>query len=182
LSFLNDIRNAVLGWLDLLGSGKGVAGRFNPTREGLVNALVFYAIVMLATMAIQSIAVGSLPTYDQVFLGLGLNGLPLAGVAIAIYATRLALRLPATFLTLFVPASYALAFVILVGLPLALMFGNLFSNAMLGILGYMLFRLGRVIGPMKLGAAIAFAAFAVVALVLVPVGLYMVTVPAPPAP
>ena len=66
--------------------------------------------------------------------------------------------------------------------PLVLIAGNLFSNAMLGILGFMLYRLGRQIGQMKLGLAIAFAAFCVVALVLVPVALYMVTVPAPPAP
>ena len=82
---------------------------------------------------------------------------------------------------LLVPATYALAFILLIGLPLSLFFGNVFANAMLGALGYMLYRAARDIAKLGIGVSIAFAVLAIAVLVALPIGLYMLTMPAIPA-
>lgn len=80
-----------------------------------------------------------------------------------------------------VPAGYALLFLLAIGLPLSLLAGS-FSVALQGVLGYMLYRLGRDVGKFDVGVSIGFAVFSVVLLVAVPIGLYMLIVPDIPAP
>jgi len=82
---------------------------------------------------------------------------------------------------LLVPAVYALAFLLAIGLPLSLLFGNKFANAMMGALGYMFYREARDIAGLGIGVSIAFAVLAIAVLVALPIGLYMVTTPAIPA-
>jgi len=48
------------------------------------------------------------------------------------------------------------------------------------VLGYMLYREARDIGKIGIGLSIAFAALGIVALVALPFGLYMLSVPAAP--
>jgi hypothetical protein len=168
---------AAIGWLDLIIGRKDSTGGFNATRSGAINAIGFYIVVLLLSMLVPAIWLG-MPDYSQLFTGLLINCLPMVGVAFAIWVTRMLLRLETTFLMLFVPAVYALAFVLLAGLLLSFI-GNVFSNALLGVLGYMLFREARDIGKMNIGVSLAFAVFGIVALVAPSFAIYMLTVPAP---
>jgi hypothetical protein len=177
---LEDIKQAGIGWLDLIASRAGGAERFNSSGSGLATAVVFYFLMVLVTIIVQGVSV-SFPTYEQVFLGLVVNALPLAGVALVIVATVRLLRVQVPVNAIMVPAVYALAFLLLVGLPLSLFFGNLFANAMMGVLGYMLYRAARDIAKLGIGTSIAFAVFAIAVLVALPIGIYMVTTPAIPA-
>jgi hypothetical protein len=177
MNAFTELRLAAIGWLDLVIGRKEGGGSFNPSRSGTINAIGFYVIVVLITMLVPSFWLG-MPDYSQLFTGLMINCLPLVGVAFAIWVTRMLLRLEATFLMLFVPAVYALAFILLAGLLLSFV-GNVFSNALLGVLGYMLYREARDIGKMNIGVSLAFAVLGIVALVAPSFALYMLTVPAP---
>ena len=106
------------------------------------------------------------------------NALPLLGIGLVIQLTVQFLRLGTSFNALFVPAVYALAFILAFGLPLSLFADSIFANAMLGALGYMRYREARDIAKFGIGLSIAFAALSIVALVALPYGLYMLTVPA----
>jgi hypothetical protein len=174
-----ELGQAALGWLDLIAGRTDVGARFNASRPGIVNAIGCYFAVVLVSMLIPALWLG-MPAYSQLFTGVVVNGLPLAGVALAIIVTRAILALDVTFAELFVPAVYALSFVLFLGLFLSFI-GPVFANALLGVLGFMLFREARDIGKMNLGVSLAFALFGIVALVAPSFALYMLAVPAPPA-
>ena len=180
MNALEDIKQAAIGWLDLIANRPGAAERFNSGGRGLATAVVFYFLMVLFTILVQGVSV-SFPTYEQIFLGLLVNALPLAGVALVVVATVRLLRVQVTVNALMVPAVYALAFLLLIGLPLSLFFGNLFAKAMMGVLGYMLYRAARDIAKLGIGISIAFAVLAIALLVALPIGIYMVTTPAIPA-
>lgn len=177
MSALEELKQAGIGWLDIIASRPGGAERFERSGRGLGNAVAFYFLMVLFTILVQGVSTG-FPSYDQIFVGLVVNALPLLGVALVILATIRMLRLGIPVNALLVPTIYALAFILLVGLPLSLFFGNIFANAMLGALGYMLYRAGREIAKLNIGISIAFAVLAIVVLVALPIGLYMVTMPA----
>lgn len=179
MNAFGELRDALIGWGELIVGRAEAAGRFNASRAGLINAIGCYVAVVLVTMLLPAFWLG-MPRYDQLFTGLLINCLPLAGVAFAIVASRAMLRLEVTFAELFVPAVYALSFVLLVGLILSFV-ATIFANALLGILGFMLFREARDIGKMNIGVSLAFALFGIVALVAPSFALYMLTVPAPAA-
>ncbi|MDP1732366.1 MAG: hypothetical protein Q8L54_14570 [Devosia sp.] len=180
MNALEDIKQAAIGWLDLIASRPGGAERFNRSGRGLANAVIFYFLMVLFTIIVQGVSV-SFPTYERIFVGLLVNALPLAGVALVVLATVRLLRVQVPVTALMVPAVYALAFLLLIGLPLSLFFGNLFANALMGILGYMLYRAARDIAKLGIGTSIAFAVLAIAVLVALPIGIYMVTMLAIPA-
>ncbi|MHB1110234.1 MAG: hypothetical protein ACYCZU_07965 [Devosia sp.] len=180
MNALEELKQAAIGWLDIIANRPGGAERFNRSGCGLANAVGFYFAMVLFTILVQGVSI-SFPSYDQIFLGAVVNGLPLLGVALVIFATVRLLRLGIVTNALLVPAVYALAFLLLIGLPLSLFFGNMFANAMLGALGYMLYRAARDIAKLSIGVSIAFAVLAIAVLVAPPIGLYMLTVPAIPA-
>ena len=99
-----------------------------------------------------------LPSCDQAFVGIVDNALPLLGIGLVIQLTVQFLRLGTSFNALFA--------------------GSIFANAMLVALGYMRYREARDIAKLGIGLSIAFAALSIVALVALPYGLYMLTVPA----
>lgn len=177
MSLVGEVQQAALGWLDLITGQKDVGGRFNASRAGIVNAIGCYLGVVLASMLIPAFWLG-MPAYSQVFVGVVANCLPLAGVALAIVATRALLRLEASFADLFVPAVYALSLVLFAGLFFSFI-SPIFANSLLGVLGFMLFREARDIGKMSLGVSLAFALLGIAALVAPSFALYMLTVPAP---
>ena len=181
MTALEDLRNAVVGWYEVLRARPGGAARFNVTRAGLINALLVYLLVVVVTLVVQG-SMGQLANVSDLSISAAVNVLPLMGIAFAILVTVTALQLDVAFTTLAVPAVYAMAFVLLIQLPLSLWAGGLFSNAILAFLAYMLYREGREVGKMSIGVSIAFAALSIIALVALPSGLYMLLVPAvPPA-
>ncbi len=178
-----EIRNAAIGWLDLLGARPDAASRFNATRGGLVVMLVVYLALVLITRSIQAVALfGSIPGIEDLLVTVVINALPMLAIFIVVLATVQFLRPPVTLLGLMVPAGYALSLILAVGLPLSLFGGNMFSAAMQGVLGYMLYRLARDIGKFPIGISIAFAILTVVLLVAIPIGLYMLIQPDLPTP
>lgn len=176
MNAITELREAAIGWFEMLTARPDAAERFSATRGGIVNALVIYFLAIVVVLTVQSVA-AELPNYADVFLAVLLNALPLLGIAAAIGITITLLRSGVAFAALFVPATYATTFVLVMGLPLSLFMGPGVSNALLGVLGYMLYREARDIGKMSIGLSIAFAALTIVALVALPAGLYMLSVP-----
>ncbi len=167
-----ELRLAAIGWLDLIANRPGATEHFNASRVGLVNATGMYLAFVLLNLLVQSALAGTV-SWEQLLLGLILNGLPLFGFWLVVAATSRLLSVPR--LGLMVPGTYAMGFVLLIGLPLSLLGDMNFSYALLGALGYMLYRAGRVIGALSIGTSIAFALLSIVALVAMPIGLYMLT-------
>jgi hypothetical protein len=180
---LIELKNAAIGWLDLIAAKPSGAERFNMTRAGLINALAFYFILVLFTRIVQSVSLqGNFPRYDDIFVALVLNALPLLAIFLVSFVTVQVLKSAVGILGFLVPSTYALVFLLLIGLPLSLFAGSTFSTALQGILGYMLYRLARDIGKFNIGISIAFAVLSIVLLVAVPVALYMLFVREMPTP
>jgi hypothetical protein len=175
-----EVREAVVGWIEMITARPPGAARFNLSRAGFVNAVGCYAAVVLLTVLVESIRAGA-PAMPQIAFTLAANALPPISLALVAWVTVAMLRLSVGTTALLVPGVYGLALVLLVGIPVSLAGSGAAVNALLGVLAYMLFRLAREIGKMSLGISIAFAALCIVVLVALPMGLYMLTVPAPPA-
>lgn len=179
MNAFGELGAAVRGWWNLLSSKPQGADHFNPTNSGLINALGFYVAIVLLAIGVDGY-INQLSTTTAIANGMLANLLPLIAVAIVIFATITVLRLDVAYLDLLVPAIYALGFILLIGIPFALLTAGAYSAVLLGALGYMLFRLGREIGRMNVGISMAFAALSIVALVALPLALYMLTTPVPP--
>lgn len=178
-----EIKNAAIGWLDLLGARPGAASRFNATRGGLLTMIGTYLVLVVVTRIIQTVAIfGSLPGIADLLVTLVINSLPLLAIYVVLYVTVLLLKPAAGLLGMLVPAGYALSLILAIGLPLSIIGGGIFSAAMQGIFGYMLYRLGRDIGKFPIGISAAFAILTVVLLVAIPIGLYMLIQPDLPTP
>lgn len=180
MNAFEELKQAAIGWLDIIANRPDGPERFNRSGRGLANAAGFYFAMVLLTMLVQAVST-SLPGYDRILMGLLVNALPLLGVGLVILATIRLLRVAIPVNALLVPATYALGFLLLIGLPLSLFFGDIFANAMLGALGYMLYRAAREIAKLGIGVSIAFAVLEIAVLVALPIGLYMLTMPAIPA-
>lgn len=163
---------ALRGWLDLIAGRKEAARRFNLSGAGLANATgSYYAIVLLSLVA--AALAGQNPGLVGGLVSLLLNALPLFTVWLVTGLTALALKPQHGALGLLVPATYAMGLVLVVRVPLQLLAPDLFSNALLGALSFMLYRGARGIGGLGIGSALAFAALCAVALVLAQLALYM---------
>lgn len=179
---LTELGNAAIGWLDLVGNRPNAREKFSLTRAGLVTMLGWYfAIVVLVRLVQQAVLFGTLPGGEALVVTIAYNALPLLVLWLMALGTVQFLRPELGVLPLLVPAGYALTFVVIVGLPVSL-FSSSASAVLQGILGYMLFRLGREIGGFSLGVAIGFAVLTILLLVAIPVGLYMLLVPEIPTP
>lgn len=84
-------------------------------------------------------------------------------------------------LQMMVAGVYALAFLLVAALPLAL-FGVSLSSVLLGLLAFALYRGARMILGLSIASAIAYAALSVVLLVALPLSLYMLISPGPGGP
>jgi hypothetical protein len=179
MTVFTELRDALIGWYEMLTARPEGAKRFSFTRQGLGNALFFYLVMIIVTLGVQGLMRG-LPGFYDVYIGVAVNALPLLGLAFAILLTIAALRLNLTFTALAVPAVYAMTFVLLIRLPLSLWPGSLLSYAILGLLAYLFYREGRDVGKMSIGVSIAFAALSIVMLVVPQEALYMLLLPAAP--
>jgi hypothetical protein len=178
-----ELREAAIGWLDLIGpKGTGIE-RFNASWPGLLIMLGWYFVFVLVTRFIQAAALATgIPGPVEIAVALVLNGLPLLVILASTALTVRALAPTSSAKKLMVPAGYALVFLLAIGLPLSLFVGSSFAPALQGVLGYMLYRLARQGGPFGIGIAVGYAVLTVVLLVAIPIGLYMLLDPSLPTP
>jgi hypothetical protein len=127
---------------------------------------------VLLSLAVAAL-LGQSPGFIGAAVSLVFNAIPLLAIWLIIWVTTLALRPAAGVLSLLVPATYAMTLILVIRVPLQLLAPNLFGNALLGALCFMLFRAARGVGGLGIGSALAFAVLSAVALVLVTVGIYM---------
>ena len=163
---------AVLGWLDLISGRKDADGKFNLSRAGLVNATGAYFAVVLLSLAVAA-AMGQNPGFIGALVGIVFNALPLVAIWLVIVGTTAVLRPASGPLSLLVPATYAMALILVIRVPLEVLAPNLFGNALLGALCFMLYRGARGVAGFGIGSALSFAVLSAVALVLVTIGVYM---------
>jgi hypothetical protein len=172
MNAFGELWRAIVGWLDLLTARPGAAEKFNLTGLGLVNATGCYFAVVLALILIES-SLSGFPGWATVVLSLIANAVQLGTVWVVIAVTARVFRAPAVAMA--VPATYAMAFVLGLSLPLAYVGGSNIVTATLGVIGFMLFRVAREVGKLRLGISVAFAILSIAALVATRVGLYMLT-------
>jgi len=172
MNAFRELWRAIIGWLDLLTARPGAAEKFNLTGLGLVNAAGCFVAVVLALILIES-SLSGFPGWGTVILSLVVNAVLLGSIWLVIWLTARALKAPG--IAMAVPATYAMAFILGLSLPLAYLAGPNVIPATLGVLGYMLYRVAREVGKLRIGISVAFAILSVVALVAVRIGLYMLT-------
>lgn len=167
-----ELWRAVLGWLDLLTLQPDAADKFTLTPTGLINATGFYIALSVLLVAAETQMVG-FPGWTQVAINLASTFLRLLAIWVVIWATvRLA---GGSFTALAVPATYAMGFVFALTLPFAFLLGDSVVLVMLGIRAFLFYRAARVFAPYRVGISAAFAILCVVALAVLPIGLYMLT-------
>lgn len=172
MNAFGELWRAIIGWLDLLTARPGAAEKFNLTGVGLVNAAGCYLAVVALLIVIES-SLSGFPGWATVGLSVLANAAVLGGIWVVIWITARVLGAPAVAMA--VPATYAMAFVVGLSLPLAYLASPNITTAMLGVIGFMLFRVARQIGKLRFGISVAFAILSIAALVAVRVGLYMLT-------
>ncbi len=175
-----DLSNSFRGWGDIIVGRPNGEKQFRLTNAGLLAALLTFALALLLSVAAQSAALG-MPGLGQVVLGLLIQSATVALLGMAISRTLKFLGLGVPLLALLVPALYGLAYIEVLAIPLTLIGPNAGILA-LAVLGFMLYRLARMVGLMPLGVAIAFAVLCVLVLVAVPNALYMLVSLIPSAP
>lgn len=172
MNAFGELWRAVIGWLDLLTARAGAADKFNLSGLGLVNATGCYFAVVMLLIAVES-SLSGFPGWGLVGLSLAVNAVLLATIWLVIWITARLLGAPAVAMA--VPGTYAMAFILALSLPLAYFAGPNFLVGTLGVNGFMLYRVAREIGKLRIGISAAFAILSIAALVAVRIGLYMLT-------
>jgi hypothetical protein len=170
------LRNAALGWQQILAGDAGWRGRFGLTMPGLVIALVIFAFAAFLAVALASMNVG-MPNVFGIVAAMFVLALPVTAFVVTLMATRLVLGQTDSMLPMLVPGIYALTAFLLVEGFLALFGGPIVMMSWLAI-GYLLYRLARVSAGWNLGVAAGFAVLTVLLLVAMRLALYMLTSPA----
>jgi len=173
LNAFAELWRALLGWRDLLVTRPAAAEHFRLTRGGLVNATGFYFVVVLTIIALES-TLGGFPGWLQVVLSLTFSALLLGGVWLVTWLTARMVRIAA--LPVAVPVTYAMAFVLLLSLPLVHLAGSdVVVPLLLGVRAFAFFRAAREMGKLSVGISAAFAILCIAVLAATPLGLYMLT-------
>lgn len=76
---IGQIGEAAIGWLEMIAGRTDGRSRFSGTTSGLATALLFYVIVVIVALALQSLDMGVLEPIAAV-TGLAINALPLLGI------------------------------------------------------------------------------------------------------
>jgi hypothetical protein len=172
LNALPEFWAAILGWLDLIAGRKEAASKFNLSRAGLINATgCYFAIVMLSIVV--ATLMGLNPGLWSTIASLVASAVPLLVVWLVSWSTSIAARPAQGMLALLVPATYAMALLLIVRLPLEYAAPGIFTNALLGALGFMLYRGARGVAGIGVANALVHAVLCILALVGVAIGLYM---------
>lgn len=170
------LRDASRGWAAIILRRQDWRERFRLSGAGLATALLIYFFLGFLAIAFGPIGTGT-PDLAVVIVGLIVQGLSIAALAIAVYLTRMALKSNAHVLGFIVPGIYALIFFLVAGSILAIIGSAMIVLALLA-LAYLLYRLARMAGEWSIGVSVAFAVFTVVLLVGMPPTLYMLSNPA----
>jgi hypothetical protein len=165
------IDRALLGWADIVTGKPGWRDGFDRTRGGVIMALAFYLVAAAVSLILQSIMLGW-PSPLSLAIGLLINCLPLLALLLVGALSFVILRPQAEFADPMVPAIFATAGFIVLG-PVFSWPGYGLEIVPLVLLGYLMFRAGRVTMGLPIASALAFAVFDVVALVALPLSLYM---------
>lgn len=176
---ITDLKDAWTGLAMIVAGKPEEAGKFNATPNGLVVALGWFLLALLLGTAAQSATVG-MPGLEQVLVGLGIQAVTLAVLAVAITQSLHFLKLGVPMTALLVPIVWFMALLQIVIIPFNLAGLNVELISAL-VLSVLVWRCGTVIGGMRTGVAIAFALLCLMVLVIVPTALYMLflTIPSP---
>lgn len=173
MNAFSELKRALVGWLDLLTAQPDAAGKFNLTPGGLVNAIGFYIVTILLSVAALGLAEGMVPSLMQAAISVMFHLIVLFALLLAAAGTARLMR--ADLYALAVPVAYALAIVQLLSLPLVYVQSDAGALALLGVRGFMFFRAARGVAGLGGGVSLAFAILCVLLLAAIPFGLYMLT-------
>jgi hypothetical protein len=153
--------------------------QFNPTAAGLAVALGWFLLALILSAAAQSVAVG-MPSALQVGVGILIQGITVAVVALVTWQTLAFLKLGVSTNALLVPLVYFMALIQVFAIPLVLLGPNTQLIAVF-VLGLLIWRAGMIHANMRNSVAIAFALLCLMVLVVVPNALYMLflAIPSP---
>jgi hypothetical protein len=168
------IIDAFRGLADIFAGRPGWREHFELTRRGLLVALAVYLAVNLVVIVVLSIARGQGPSLIGLAFAAVFFVLWAAGLGFAIMLTRISIGIKTPVLDTVVPCLYALA-VAGAAVQVASLLGTFTWAPVLGILGYVLFRAGRVTAGLGIPTSVAFAVLSIVLLVGVPLSLYILT-------
>ena len=171
MTAFSDLTASFTGWGAVI-SGRADAGRhFRFTRAGLLVAAGWFLIAILLSIAVQSVLAAVAPT-PQVLFGVVAELVTLTLLGVALRQVLIWLKSDISALTLLVPATYALAYLFVVSILLALLSNGLGVIALLAVAA-MIGRAAQVLGGLKPGPAAGVAGVCVLVLVIVPNALYM---------
>jgi hypothetical protein len=170
-----ELGNAAIGWLDLIAAREGAASRFGTTGKSVANAIGFFFVMLVACLLLQALVFGG--DWLSLWIAIAIAALPLLGALSVTWASAAVLNMPAQ--PMLAAIAYALAFAWPLRLAAGLVFRTDIGLALIGALGYMFYRAARVIGGQPPATAIAYAIVAVIALVLMPFALYILTASGP---
>ena len=166
-----ELGNAAIGWLDLIAAREGAAARFGTTGRSVANAIGFFFVMVVACLLLQALIFGG--DWLSLWIAIAIAALPLLGTLSVTWISAAVLHMPAQ--RMLAAIAYALAFAWPLRLAALLLTRNDIGLALIGALGYLFYRAARVIGDQPRATAIAYAIVAVIALVLMPLALYMLT-------
>lgn len=170
---ITELRNAAIGWLDLITGRQDAARHFGTTSRALLNAAGFGLVAILAGLIVLAIAWGG--DWPSMTLAIALGALTMVSLALVLWLSALILRFAPT--QLLTAALYAFGFSQLLRVLMLIGLNTDIGVAMLGVLGFLYFRAARLIGHQGVAIAAAIAFVAVVALVLPSAALYMLQQP-----
>ncbi len=170
------LRDAGLGWIDIVRGREGWQARFGFSLGALAKALVIFFLFAFLAIAIGSTQ-GGMPSLPGLVANLLVQALGLVALLIGIVVTKLAVKSDAPLMELLVPGVYGLVFYLVAGSILAAISIETLAIVLLGLV-FLLYSLGRAAGAWSIGVALAFAVLTVVLLVGMPLTLYMLTNPA----
>ncbi len=166
-----ELGNAAIGWLDLIAARDGAASRFGTTGRAVANAIGFFFVMGVACLLIQALVFGG--DWLSLWIAIAIAALPLLAALSVTWISATVLKMPAQ--PMLAAIAYALAFTWPLRLAALVILRTDIGIGLIGALGYLFYRAARVIGAQPRGTALAFAIVATIALVLLPLALYMLT-------
>ncbi len=172
---LGEIMRAAAGINRLAARRPDAGSKFNLTGAGLSTALALYVTLVLATIVVQ-IAARRSAALDEIAIAMLANLLPILGLTVVAVISVRALNLGVSTYALLVPSLYALVLMLILSIIISLTVPTL-SPIALGMMAYLLFRIGMGMARMNIGIALAYSALNLVVLVALPLSLYMLFSP-----
>ena len=175
------LRDAWLGWVDIVRGREGWREHFGFSAGALAKALVIFFFCAFLAIALGAIQQG-MPGLGGLVQSLIVQVVFVLGLVLATLITNYAVKSDARLLEVLVPGTYGLTLFLLTGSILAAFSNEIALIASLGLV-LLLYRLGRVVGQWTIGVSLAFAVATVllsmgILLVIQPLTLYMLNNPA----